>query len=179
MYQYLLHKVKWLAWYTKTKINYGAKKHTITMSLGNFKGNRGTTNVYISANGNGIVAKFCQIQLTPSHSNGLHDFATVSDAVLPIDISSLTFHRDGIYESEWFVRWITIDKKQNQRFNIYKWIKPDIHYSSREDTNLPQDENSQCTLTREKHLAKKRHEYEFDLYQNDPFVPVKVNIYIP
>lgn len=59
MYQYLSRKVKLIVWYAKYKTNIGSKKHSITMSLGSFEGQQvGTTDVYISAYGNGVKANF-------------------------------------------------------------------------------------------------------------------------
>lgn len=52
-------------------------------------------------------------------------------------------------------------------------------YSSRSDTLLPQDEGTQYySDIRGKHLANKRLQYEFELYKDDPNVPVMVNKFI-
>ncbi|CAC5423015.1 ALOX5 [Mytilus coruscus] len=183
MYQYLSRKVKWIVWYTKYKTNIGSKKHSITMALGSFEGQQvGTTDVYISAYGNGVKANFEPLQLIQSDSNGLRNFDTVSDSVLPFDISTLTLHRhdrDGSCTSKLFVRWIEIDKGKYHRFPFFKWMKQDT-YSSRSDTLLPQDEGSQYySDVRGKQLANKRLQYEFELYRADPNVPVMTNLVFP
>lgn len=177
MFQFILRIVTWLVWYIKNKINRGVSKHKIKISMQRDTDKPAAANYRISVQGNGVTATFNPIQLNQEHINGIYNFETDSDYVLPFNISTLKFKglKDGDIDAKWFIQWIEIDEDYS-RFTFNKWINPKSNFIRRSDTLLPQDESSQyCLDIRGKHLAEKRVKYGFELYRDKQGVPVKVS----
>lgn len=178
MFHFILRIVTWLVWYIKNKTNRGVSKHKIKiyLQMKNDKPEVAMANYRISVQGNGVTATFTPITLKQNHSNGICNFETESDCVLPSNISTLKFKGldDGNIDL-WFIKWIEIDE-DHSRFTFNKWINPKSTFIRRSDTLLPQDESSQyCLDIRGKHLAEKRVKYGFELYRDKQGVPVKVS----